>query len=415
MSDPIPVSVIVVSRGRPKALTRCLTGLAQLLHPAFEIVVVADPAGIAAIADRGGRIKTVGFDEPNISAARNLGVVQAAGEIVAFIDDDAVPEPTWLTRLTAPFAAPQVVAAGGYVLGRNGISLQWPPRAVGGDGSHSTLALDGTAPALFTGTSQRGIRTEGTNMAFRRDTLAAMGGFDPVFRFYLDETDLNLRLGAVGAVTAIVPLAQVHHGFAASARRRADRVPQSLYQVGASLAAFARKHGTGDPTPVLAAELAARRAGLIGHMIAGRIEPRDVQPLLSSLQQGWAEGLARALTPLPPLPAPVTPFLPFRPPVADRGARVLAGRRWQARSLRAQASALAAQGWRISLYLFFISAQYHRVRFDPSGFWEQSGGLFGKSVRRGRAVRPWRFDNRLQSEVARVALQRGIGEKSTQV
>ncbi|MES2906736.1 MAG: RNA polymerase factor sigma-54, partial [Pseudomonadota bacterium] len=48
----------------------------------------------------------------------------------------------------------------------------------------------------------------------------AMGGFDPAFRFYLDETDLNLRLAATGAMTAIVPVAQVHHGFAESDLQR---------------------------------------------------------------------------------------------------------------------------------------------------------------------------------------------------
>jgi len=60
-------------------------------------------------------------------------------------------------------------------------------------------------------------------MAVRRSVLADLGGFDPRFRFYLDETDLNLRLAARGLYTALVPLAQVHHGFHASARRRKDR------------------------------------------------------------------------------------------------------------------------------------------------------------------------------------------------
>ena len=50
------------------------------------------------------RAGQIAFDEANISVARNLGIMAAASEIVGFIDDDAVPEPTWLTRLTAPFA-----------------------------------------------------------------------------------------------------------------------------------------------------------------------------------------------------------------------------------------------------------------------------------------------------------------------
>ena len=117
------VSVVIVSRRRPALLRRCLLGLTQQDLPGFEVVVVADPAGIAAV--QGFAVKTVGFDEPNISAARNLGIAQAGGEVVAFIDDDAVPEPTWLSRLTVPFSDPAVIAATGFVRGRNGVSFQW--------------------------------------------------------------------------------------------------------------------------------------------------------------------------------------------------------------------------------------------------------------------------------------------------
>ncbi|WP_372887787.1 glycosyltransferase family 2 protein, partial [Shimia sp.] len=123
-----PVSVVIVSRGRPQALARCLTGLSQQTHPSFETIVVADPSGCAAVNDGAfsGLVKLVAFDEANISAARNLGIARAAGELVAFIDDDAVPEPTWLAHLVAPFDSdPEVMAAGGFVRGRNGISFQW--------------------------------------------------------------------------------------------------------------------------------------------------------------------------------------------------------------------------------------------------------------------------------------------------
>ena len=81
--DAPSVSVVIVSRGRPDALRLCLTGVAQLDHPVFEVIVVACPQGAAVVADRSDadRIKLVPFDEPNISAARNLGIAQAAGEV----------------------------------------------------------------------------------------------------------------------------------------------------------------------------------------------------------------------------------------------------------------------------------------------------------------------------------------------
>ncbi|MEP5155405.1 glycosyltransferase family A protein, partial [Planktotalea sp.] len=92
MSTP-SVSVIVVSRGRAADLPLCLTGISQLDYPEFEVVLVADKDGMEAARDLSffEDLKCVAFEEANISAARNLGIAEAAGEIVAFIDDDAVP------------------------------------------------------------------------------------------------------------------------------------------------------------------------------------------------------------------------------------------------------------------------------------------------------------------------------------
>jgi O-antigen biosynthesis protein len=397
----MPVSVIVVSRGRPDALARCLRGLEGVDHPGFEVVVVVDPAGVAAVARWRDRIKAVEFDEANIARARNLGLMRAAGDVVAFIDDDAVPEPTWLTRLVAPFADKDVGAAGGHVIGRNGISLQWGASAVDRLGQRLPLTTDPVRPVVHRGDAGRGIKTEGTNMAFRRDLLLRIGGFDERFAFYLDETDVNLRLGALGVATVIVPLAQVHHGFAPSARRRKDRVPRDLGQIGTSTAVFLAKHGT-DPALRVEAETEAQRRRLLRHMVAGRIEPRDVGRLLQGFRDGWARGLGLAEG-APDLRREGEAFLTFAGtvPVA-RGHEVLSGRSWQAKKLRARAAALAAQGRTVTLILLSPTALYHRVDYMPEGYWLQTGGLFGRSLRSDPLVRYWRFADRVAREAGRV-------------
>src|SRR5690606_6907848 len=104
----------------------------------------------------------------------------------------------------------------------------------------------GPGISLHRGTGALAVKTQGTNCAFRRADLIAAGGFDPAFRFYLDEADVNLRLAARGGLTAIVPDAVVHHGFAASARRRADRAPTDLTEIGASITGFLRRHAPMD-------------------------------------------------------------------------------------------------------------------------------------------------------------------------
>jgi GT2 family glycosyltransferase len=394
-----PVSVIVVSRGRPDALARCLRGLAGLDHPGFEVVVVADPGGLTAVGRWQGRIKAVAFDEANIARARNIGIAQAAGAVVAFIDDDAVPEPAWLARLVAPFGDPAVGAAGGFVIGRNGISLQWGASRVDRLGRRLPMRTDATRAEVHRAELGEAIKTEGTNMAFRRDLLIRIGGFDERFAFYLDETDVNMRLAALGVATAVVPLAQVHHGFAPSERRRQDRVPRDLTQIGASLAVFLRKHGT-DPATRLAEEEAAQRRRLVAHMVAGRIEPGDVGRLLRGFREGWTRGLGMAEVAVDPGPE-APPFVAFGG--GATGQAVLSGRPWQAAGLRARAAALAAEGQTVTLVLLSPTALYHRVEYRPEGYWVQRGGLFGRSLRSDPVFRLWRFGDRVRREIARVA------------
>lgn len=404
-----PVSIVIVSRGRPEALMRCLTGVSQLDYAPFEVVVVACPAGSAAVATRpdSAQIKLVQYDEANISAARNHGIAVAAGEVVAFLDDDAVPEPLWLHHLVQPFDDPRVACAGGYVIGRNGISFQWRARSVDRTGTAHDLAVEGDAPVIPTPPPGHAVKTEGTNMAVRRDVLAAMGGFDPAFRFYLDETDLNLRLAEAGHLTALVPLAQVHHGFAESDRRARDRSPRDLSQIAASQQVFLRKHCPEDARKAAwSAFAAAQRTRLVRYLQRGPLDPADLLRLMHGLRRGGKEGASRPFGQTPPLPAPQTPFLPY--PGRPGAPRVhLAGRPWQAARLRNKAAPQVREGAIVSLFVFSPTARRHRVRFTSEGIWQQSGGLFGQSLREGPLIRLRSFSSRLSSEIMRLLQVRG--------
>ncbi len=407
MTQGPTVSVIVVSHGRPDDLARCLQGLQQLDYAPFEIVVVADEAGLKRVSAMGWaeRVKTRRQAVANISQARNQGILAASGDILAFIDDDAVPEPTWLAALVAPFSADDVAAAGGFVRGRNGISFQWKARYIDEGGQAQPLDVDPGAVTVLKGRPGYAIKTEGTNMAFRRDVLAGLGGFDPAYHFYLDETDLNLRLAEHGARTAIVPLAEVHHGFAPSDRRRRDRVPQTLFDVGASTAVFQRRHGFGPEQRLICRENERKR--LLRHMVAGRIEPRDVGRLLATLEQGFDAGAARSLGPLSPLGDAAEPFLEFRGFGAG-ATTALAGTPLKRAALDAEARALVAQGQRVSVFRFSHSALFHRTGFVEGGYWLQTGGVFGRSDRDQPLFSLWKLGRRVRQEIARVTPQRGI-------
>ncbi|MEQ6249461.1 glycosyltransferase [Sulfitobacter sp. HNIBRBA3233] len=409
MSDPT-VSVIVVSRHRPQALQRCLTGLSQVQYPAFEIVVVADPAGIDAVDAMAGMemVKLVPYNVANISAARNLGIAQAAGDIVAFIDDDAVPEPTWLRHLVAPAAHRDVAAVGGFVRGRNGISYQWRARTLDTFGNPHPVELDPYQATVLMPPKGRAIKTEGTNMAVRRDVIVALGGFDSAFRFFLDETDLNMRLARAGHATAIAPLAQVHHGFAASARRREDRVPRDLTEIGASWAVFQRKYIPPAERASHWAEITSgERRRLLRHMVSGRLMPGEVRSLMRGLRDGYAEGQTRSFG---ASTVPRHSVLPFRPfPARARNARFTAVRGLRGKAAIADAAARVSVGETIETVLVLSpSAFFHRSWMTPEGVWVQRGGLFGKAERSEPLFRLNSFRGRVRREKQRIARVRGI-------
>lgn len=383
MTEMPQVSVVVVSHQRPAELRLCLTALAQLDYAPFEVIVVADAPGRAAIAALpfAERIKLVPHDTPGISAARNAGIARAAGQIVAFIDDDAVAEPSWLRRLIEPFSAETVSASGGYVRGRNGFSFQWRGRQVDEEGREDDLAIEGNAPVALPPRHGIAIKTQGTNMAVRRSVLARLGGFDPAYRYFLDETDLNMRLAVAGHDTAIVPLAQVHHGYAANAVRAADRTPTSLFDIGASTAVYLRKFA---PEGAIDAALNRLRAGQAARLERfrnrGKLSRNRLSELTEGLEAGIAAGLVRDLAQLPPIGPSDAPFLPF-PALPGGKHRLIAGRRISAPRLRLMARQALAGGDRVTLLLLAPTPHHHRMRFTEDGIWEQTGGLFGRSDR----------------------------------
>ena len=401
------VSLIIASRHRAASLLRTIAAVRLQDHPALEVIVVVDPAGAKLVQGLGLPVKVVVFDQANIAAARNVGIVGAAGDLVAFLDDDAVPEPTWISRLTAPFVNKSVRMATGFVRGRNGISDQWRACDVDQFGWDHLLAVDRSSVTLLAGTPLRTVKAQGTNCAFRRADLLAVGGFDDGFRFYLDDADISLRLAARGGLTAVVPDAVVQHGFAASARRRADRMPLDLHDIGASCAYFLRRHApNADMAALHLAQRGVQRSRLLRHMVRGGMEPGNIGPLLAGFDAGWAKGAARMARCLAPLLGSQTEFHPLE--TMPRTGVLIAGRRWQRRELLRRASVHAATGTIVTVLCLSPTTWYHRHSFESAGFWLQQGGVYGRSVRDTGFFRFRRFAARVNEEAARIAITRPI-------
>lgn len=395
MTDAARLSVVVVSAGRPRALARCLTALAQMRTTRAEVIVVAcaDGLAIARALPFADRLSLVAQAGDNISAARNAGLAAAAGDVVAFVDDDAVPEPLWAEALLAGFSDPRIAAVTGPVIGRNGISLQWGRMAVDRLGQDRCLA-HGAHPA-----PDEALKLHGTNMAIRRAVLTRTCGFDTGFAFYLDETDLALRLARAGFGVAYLPGAVVHHGFAASRRRTQDRIPLDLFDIGASSALFLRKHAPDAQTAGLILLEEDQRARLLRLARRRKLGPEQMRRLMESLRAGMAEGRLRDSV-QDPVPDASRSFLPLcealPPPLLRKE-----GGWFSARRLRAEAAQAVAMGQPVALMLLEPTPRKHRVEFTQGGWWEQRGGLFGPSDRTGARIQLWRSHTRAAAEWAR--------------
>ena len=180
-------------------------------------------------------------------------------------------------------------------------------------------------------------------------------------------------------------------------------MPRTLFEIGASLTVFLRKHR--GPDNALAAHRAAQERRLFQHLQTGLAEPRDVRNLMKTFDDGVADGQSRPFGEESNLSVSEV----FEPICPDNGeSKVLAGRIWQAAGLRRRAARLAEEGHIVTLFLFGPSTRYHRVRFTPDGIWEQSGGLWGRSVRSDPLIQLASFRSRVAMETNRVADQRLI-------
>src|SRR5262245_15549169 len=110
-------SVIVCTRNRAEQLNQCLQGIRGLCYPKVDVIVVdnaGDDDAAKPIADawsaRYIREPVVG-----LSRSRNRGTKCSEAEIVAFIDDDAVPKSDWLCNLIEEFSDPKVMAVTGLI------------------------------------------------------------------------------------------------------------------------------------------------------------------------------------------------------------------------------------------------------------------------------------------------------------
>jgi GT2 family glycosyltransferase len=195
------ISVVVCSYNGESTIAECCDRLQRLDYPDFEVIVVDDGSTdrTSAIANKDG-FKMIRTPNMGLAAARNLGLEAATGEIVAYIDDDAYPDRDWLKYLALTFLTTDCAGAGGPNI---------PPPDDGKIADCVANAPGGPIHVLVSDKEAEHI--PGCNMAFRKECLEAIGGFDPQFTAAGDDVDVCWRIQDRGWWLAFSASAMVWH------------------------------------------------------------------------------------------------------------------------------------------------------------------------------------------------------------
>jgi glycogen(starch) synthase len=270
------VSVVVCTDGsRPDGLAATLASLEQFSAYATPIVVY----------------DTVG----NLSRARNIGIRRASSDLVAFIDDDAVADMTWLPGLIMAFADPAIMAAGGFVRDSSPSGFQCRYASANRAGG---VNLDLTLPMLHEPLAETFPLLIGTNCAFRATALRRLNGFDEEFDYFLDDVDICARLNDAGMAMAQVAGASVFHKRLPSRRRHNPTMLKSWRSLIKNIIYFGLlNRRTASATLYAANQVIEQLHGRVCAEIAdGRRPTSDLAIFWRDAEQGLVAGLARGLS-----------------------------------------------------------------------------------------------------------------------
>jgi glycosyltransferase involved in cell wall biosynthesis len=232
------LSVIICTRSRPLSLRRTLESLLaqEALSGAWEIVVVdngatdATPDVIRSFATR-GPVRYAKEPVQGLGRARNRGIAEAHGSLLAFTDDDVVVHPDWARRIVERFAAePGVAAVFGYVYADPGVpsmfSLNTRRHASYIEGKHRVFESTG-----------------GNNMAYRRSVVERIGVFDPLHgsgaKYWgADDAEFQYRFFKAGLKAFYDPEIKAKHMVEVDIRQ----FEREILRSDAGLAAWYGKH-----------------------------------------------------------------------------------------------------------------------------------------------------------------------------
>jgi GT2 family glycosyltransferase len=246
------VSVVVCTRGRPDILRGSLARLAGLVHPDLEILIIDNApvddrtrCVVTEMIDVDQRFRYVAEPRPGLSCARNRGLREATGTLIAYTDDDVSVDADWVRALANGFE-PGIACVTGLVATA---SIDGPAeryfdaRVSWGDSCRPLVHRIGgpTDDGLFP--YAPGIFGTGASFAVRTEVLRALGGFDEALGAGTrtaggEDLDLFVRIVLAGYGLAYEPAAVAWHHH----RSDLDGLRTQMFAYGTGLSAFLTKH-----------------------------------------------------------------------------------------------------------------------------------------------------------------------------
>ncbi|HJP29019.1 MAG TPA: glycosyltransferase [Candidatus Latescibacteria bacterium] len=260
----VRASLIIPSFGRQEFLRQTVDRFLAFPFAGWELIVVdqtpAASAGLRQLqAERPDQVRYIHIPMPGLPNARNVGIREARGDIVVFVDDDIVPEEGFLDGHLAPYDDPDV----GGVAGRIVEAVTRPRTMVISGRVGRVRRLDGRSTRNFDSEHPCDVDfAPGGNMSFRRQILLDIEGFDRRFggTAHLEESDVSLRVTARGWRLRFSPAASLTHLSLQVGGCRELDMTTWFYWYGHNYLLFARKNLPHWAFPVF---LAARVCKLI--------------------------------------------------------------------------------------------------------------------------------------------------------
>ncbi len=174
-------SVVIPTAHRPIELGMCLEAISRQTYKSFDVIVIDNTTGDAhteAVA-RQWNARYVRESKKGLCRARNRGALVSSADIIAYLDDDSVPEPEWLAGLAEEFRDPQVMGVGGKTIP---LRLETDSEKLFAEvrgtayNRPAPLVVDRNTPYWFEICGFGGIGA-GCNMAVRRAAFEVWPGF----------------------------------------------------------------------------------------------------------------------------------------------------------------------------------------------------------------------------------------------